>query len=52
MDAIGTAPRAGFRYSLNSVSYVARVDGARSTAEARNSSVYAPNETFPSEGST
>jgi hypothetical protein len=31
MDAIGTDPRAGFRYSRYSVSYVARVLGARST---------------------
>lgn len=48
---IGTAPKAGFRYSRYSVSYVARVLGLRSTAESRNSSVYAPNVTFRSEGS-
>ena len=51
MFPIGTAPKAGFRYSRYSVSYVARVLGLRSTAESRNSSVYAPNVTFPSEGS-
>jgi hypothetical protein len=39
MDAMGTEPRAGFRYSRYSVSYVALVLGRRSTAEARNSSV-------------
>lgn len=51
MDAMGVASNAGRRYSRNSVSYVARVLGARSTAEFRNASAYSPNVMRPRAGS-